>query len=41
MFKDVETLIRDLLADVDERRSNEEADDTNSQGHEGRPEGDG
>jgi len=41
LFKDVETLIRDFLADVEERRSNEEANNTNPQGHEGRTEGNG
>lgn len=41
LFKDVETLIQDFLADVEERRSNEEANNSNPQGHKGRPEGDG
>lgn len=41
MFKDVETLVRDFLADVEEWRSREEADNTNPQGHKGRPKRDG
>lgn len=40
-FKGVETLVQDFLADIEERRSHEEADNTNPQGHKGRPEGDG
>jgi hypothetical protein len=40
-FKDVETLVRDFLADVEERRSHEEANNTNTQRHQGCPKGDG